>query len=70
MRFHFENDSDSENELNIILCESGGIRVSVAEEMAMDSYNQTFDCAVQLDKVSAVNLRDFLIEHFPLPPNA
>ncbi len=66
MIFHFENERDSENELNARVDENGELHIAVAEEMAVDSYNQTFDCSILLDADSAIGLRDFLILHFPL----
>ncbi len=66
-RFHFENESDAENELNAYITEGGHLRVGVAEERAMDSYNETFECEAFLPAEDAERLRDFLLHHFPLP---
>lgn len=66
-QFHFENKSDSENELNAYITEAGHLRIGVAEERAMDSYNQTFECEVYMPAETAENLRDFLCHHFPMP---
>lgn len=63
-RFHFENPSDPENEINVFVNESGGLSVSVAEETAMDSYNTTIACNVYLDVKAAMQLRDYLNLHF------
>ena len=37
--------------------------VSVAEEKAVDSYNQNFECTIHLSITQAKKLRNFLMEH-------
>jgi hypothetical protein len=64
-RFHFENESDSENELNAIITEKGHLRIGVAQEKAINSYNETFECEVRIPIDAAEKLRDFLLQNFP-----
>ncbi len=64
-RFHYESPADSENEINIST-DAGGLEISVADEKAVDSYNQTFECYIYLDKEASARLRDYLNECFPV----
>lgn len=66
-RFHFESESDPENELNAFITDDGHLRIGVAEERAMDSYNTTFECEVYLPAKDAEKLRDYLLRHFQVP---
>ncbi len=47
---------------------SGLLIVSVAEEQAVDSYNQSFECTAHLTPDQAVQLRDWLNKQFPARP--
>lgn len=42
-----------------------GISVSVAEEKAVDSYNQSFECTLTMSDEQAIQLRDWLTLHYP-----
>lgn len=46
---------------------NGGLIVSVAQEQAVDSYNQSFECSLTMTREQAVQLRDWLIQHFGKP---
>lgn len=60
-KFYWESPSDSENVLTVFVNEAGGLSLGVAEEKAMDSYNETFECCAFLEKQDAIRLRDYLI---------
>jgi hypothetical protein len=40
--------------------------VSVAEEKAVDSYNQSFECSLTMTDEQAIQLRDWLLDHYPI----
>lgn len=40
----------------------GRICISVADEQAVDSYNQSFECSIHLRREQAIKLRDWLSE--------
>ena len=63
-RFHYDNPSDSENEITVYL-EDGALYVAVADEKAVDSYNSTFECSIYLPEPAALKLRDYLVGRFP-----
>ena len=42
-----------------------GIIVSVSEEQAVDSYNQSFECNMTMTRRQAEKLRDWLVAQFP-----
>jgi hypothetical protein len=44
---------------------AGKVCISVAQEQAVDSYNQTFNCSIHLDQHQARMLRDWLIRNVP-----
>lgn len=64
-RFHFEDPRDSQNEVTIYPTQGGGLYVAVAEERAVDSYNETFNCTIVLTDAEAKRLRDLLNGWFP-----
>lgn len=64
-RFHFEDPCDSENEVTIYANQAGGLYISVANEVAWDSYNHTVDCNIAVDEAAAIRLRDYLNNRFP-----
>lgn len=80
-RFHYETPHDPENEITIVLVNVneryfyqhykdrrdlvGGIQVSVADEKAVGSYNETFECDIYLDRDAALRLRDWLNRRYP-----
>lgn len=64
--FRYSNPSDSQNECVIYPNQAGGLRIAVSNEQAVDSYNDVFECDIFLDKDAAIQLRDYLIKHFPL----
>jgi hypothetical protein len=66
-RFYWEDPSDWDNAVVVVATEDDGLTIAVAEEKAMDSYNETFECSICLPKAEAIRLRDLLNEH--LPPN-
>ena len=45
----------------------GGLSISVSEEKAVDSYNQTFTCTMELSGDEAEKLALFILRH-PLTP--
>jgi hypothetical protein len=63
--FYYEEERDPDNVAVIFPNQGGGLTVSVSEEHAMDSYNQTLECTVALDAKQAERLRDLLNEWFP-----
>lgn len=71
-RFDYEDPQDAENYLASFVTVDGGLRVQVAEERAMDSYNETFACDIYLPPSIAKKFRDFLNANYPavthLPP--
>jgi hypothetical protein len=50
-----------------IVKRSEGIIITVAEEKAVDSYNASFECSLTMTDEQAMELRDWLIYHYPLP---
>lgn len=60
-----ENDGGWGGEAVIFANEAGGLTVAVAEEMAVDSNNEWFECKRELSKEEAERLRDYLNEYFP-----
>lgn len=46
--FRVEHPGDPDNVLTIAKSNEGRLIVSVSEEQAVDSYNQTFDCSIYL----------------------
>lgn len=64
-RFRYENPSDSENEITVYPIAAGALSIAVADQKAMDSYNETIECQISLDLDAAKRLRDYLNEHFP-----
>jgi len=44
---------------------AGTVCISVAEEQAVDSYNQMFTCSIHLNADQARQLRDWLIRNVP-----
>lgn len=60
--FYWENESDPDNAMSIFLNQGGGLSIAISDEKAMDSYNQTFECAAFLNRAEAERLRDFLIQ--------
>lgn len=45
--------------------DGNGMTVSVAEEKAVDSYNQSFECSLTMTDEQAIQLRDWLLNHYP-----
>lgn len=66
-RFYHENENDPDNVLVMFYNQGDGLTISVAEERAMDSYNETFECTVCLSREEAERMRDYLNDI--LPPN-
>lgn len=80
-RFHCQTPHDAENELTIVPIDGpdewrdrwdkrdliGGVTISVADEKAVDSYNDTFECDISLTRDTAIELRDWLLNRYPLP---
>jgi hypothetical protein len=64
-RFRYENPEDGENIINVYT-HNGKLGVSISDEKAMDSYNETFTCDISLPVEAAKLLRDYLVEKFPL----
>lgn len=62
-RLCFESASSFEEGATFTTNKEGGIGVAVAEEQAVDSYNQSFTCHDTLDRAQAIQLRDWLIAH-------
>lgn len=56
---HLENPCDSENVLTVSATEAG-VCISVSDEKAVDSYNETFECAFVMTRKDAIALRDYL----------
>lgn len=63
-RLHFEGNHSFEEGSTFVINKDGGMEVSVAEEQAVDSYNQSFTCHATLSKENAIRLRDWLYDHF------
>ena len=42
-----------------------GLVVSVAEEKAVDSYNESFECDLHMTRKQVEQLRDWLLVEFP-----
>ncbi len=57
-RFVFEKHS--ENVLTVVPDDEGGVIISVSDEKAVDSYNSTFECDIELDKKQTLLLYQFL----------
>jgi hypothetical protein len=51
----FESNHSFEEGATVV-SHGDGIRISVAEEKAMDSYNETFECSATLSRDQAVEL--------------
>lgn len=76
-RLHFEAKSSWEDGATFAITDGNGevsgsdkitgkcVAVSVAEEKAVGSYNEWFECTVHLGPDQAKALRDWLIAHFP-----
>lgn len=62
--FYYENPGDSQNAITVAYDENS-IIVSVAQERAMDSYNETFECSIELPREIAIALRDILNGLYP-----
>lgn len=43
-----------------------GLIVNVAQECAVDSYNQSFECSLHMSLSQTVQLRDWLNKQFPI----
>jgi len=56
----FENKSDSENNLMLTEMQAGMIRVSVADEVAVGSYNEPFELKFYLTRGEAKILAHWL----------
>lgn len=61
---HLESNDTFEEGADFELA-GDGIVVSVSEEKAVDSYNQSFTCSLTMNRAQAVQLRDWLNRHFP-----
>ena len=62
-RIHFEPELDGygfEEGATFVSSDDGTMTVSVAEEKAVDSYNESFTCTITMTKEQAVTLRDWL----------
>lgn len=66
-QFYWEDPSDVDNVFIAFKNEAGGLTVAVSDEKAIDSDNETFECAAALNEADAVRLRDYLIRAFPAP---
>ena len=78
-RLHFEAASSLEDGATFAITDGNGYQifdrdkrtgkhvvVAVSQEQAVDSYNYTFECTTHLNQKQAVELRDWLIAHFPI----
>jgi hypothetical protein len=45
--------------------DDGGLTVSVSEEKAVDSYNESFECTLTMKPEQVQQLRDWLDANFP-----
>lgn len=59
-------DPNDEGAILSIMSIEKRLIISVAEEQAVDSYNETFTCSVVLEPNEVIQLRDMLLKHFPL----
>lgn len=66
----FEGSDSFEDGATFRATENGGIRVAVAEEQAMDSYNSMFECTIHLSAEQAAELRDWICAMFPADENS
>lgn len=57
--FQWENPVDQENTISVARTPLG-LNISVADEQAVDSYNSTFECDINLPLAEALRLRDYL----------
>jgi hypothetical protein len=62
-RLHIESGYSFEEGATFVALENGGMSIAVAEEQAVDSYNQSFTCHATLNQEQAVKLRDWLINN-------
>ena len=62
----FECPHDAENSVTFALENDRTVAVSVSEERAVDSYNETFECTFRLNVQQVNALRDWLDASFPL----
>jgi hypothetical protein len=58
--------SDSFEEGASFVKTNQGIMISVAEEKAVDSYNASFECTLTATHDQAIQLRDWLLEFYPV----
>lgn len=61
-RLVFESHNSWQDTAKFVANAEGHITVSVAEEKAVDSYNETFECSFTLDQKEAAKLRDWIAE--------
>ncbi len=59
-RMMFQSAHSWEEEAIFSIEDNGQLCISVAEELAVDSYNQMFTCSVHLSKSKMRVLRDWL----------
>lgn len=64
-RFLVENPRDSSNTLTVV-GDDTGLRIAVADEKAVDSYNQEFECDIDLTIEQSLALRDWLLSLYPV----
>lgn len=55
-----EASQSFEEGATVVPLDDGGIRISVAEEKAVDSYNQSFTCSISMTKAQAAEFYEWL----------
>jgi len=57
----FEPNNTFEEGATFAFDQRGHLLVSVSEEKAVDSYNQSFECTLTMTPEQAIQLRDWLV---------
>ncbi len=65
--FYHEDPGDPESTITVVANGPGGVYVTVTEERAMDSYNQTFEIGHALGRGEACRLLEFLRSLLEVP---
>jgi hypothetical protein len=58
--YQYSVDQFNENAVSVVELDDGAIEISVAQEKAIDSYNDTFECRIELPLEEARKLREWL----------
>lgn len=60
-RLFIESEHDFEDGATIVVRDGGLMTISVAQELAVGSYNQDFECTIRMSAQQARELRDWLV---------